>query len=362
MQIVGMWGQRAMHILSDGYSSEVDTVDEATWYQLLDEFDDANIYQTWAYGEVRDGRANISHLVLKKGGEVVAIAQSRMARIKFAGIGIAYVMRGPLWTRHGTFPDPETFRQVVRALRNEYVCKRGLLLRIYPNLFEEDSPHCLSVLGEEGFCRPRSNRQTMTIVMDLKRSIEELRHGLQPHWQRELKVAEKQKMELTEGDQDGLIGKFIEIYKEMVARKQFREPNDINEFRIIQQRLPEKFKMRVMLCGHGKAVSAGAICSAIGGTALYLFGATSNVGMKSRGSYLLQWKLIEWLKQRQVRYYDLNGINPETNPGTYKFKSDLAGQGKKEIHFAGQFDSCESKVESVCIGVAEKLRAALSRR
>lgn len=348
-----------MRALRQGYSSEVDTVTEEMWYRLLREFEDANIYQTWAYGEVRSGRNNISHLTVKKEGKVVAIAQSRIAKLPWTGVGIAYVMRGPLWVRRGENCDSEIFRQVVRALRNEYSCKRGLLVRVYPNLFEDDPPGLLSIFREEGFDRTGTTGQSMTILVDLNRPIEELRRGLQPHWQRELKVAEKQKMELTEGYGDELIVQFIEIYKEMVARKQFREPNDINEFRVMQQRLPEEFKMKVMLCGQHESVVAGAICSAIGGTALYLFGATSNAGMKSRGSYLLQWKLVEWLKERGVPRYDLNGINPETNPGTYKFKSDLGGQGRKEVRFSGQFDACESRVSLLCIRIAESLRSVL---
>jgi hypothetical protein len=32
--------------LPPGYSVEVDTVDKTTWHQILETFDDANIYQT----------------------------------------------------------------------------------------------------------------------------------------------------------------------------------------------------------------------------------------------------------------------------------------------------------------------------
>ncbi len=354
--------RRRMRELAFGYSFNVDDFQEQDWYRYLREFEDASIYQTWAYGEVRSGRNNISHLVLKRQGRVVAIAQARIMRMPVIGVGVAYVMWGPLWCPRDAGPDMEVFRQVVRALRNEFACRRGLLLRVYPRLFEEESLGVSAILEEEGFAKAREAGRSRTVVMDLDRSVEDLRRDLRAHWQRELKVAEKQKMNLTEGNQDQLICRFIEIYKEMVARKQFREPNDINEFRVIQQRLPDEFKMKVMLCGHGDNVSAGSICSAIGGTALYLFGATSNVGMKSRGSYLLQWKLVEWLLQQGVGRYDLNGINPEKNPGTYKFKRDMGGEKGRELRFIGQFDACESPVSRICIGLAETVRAMLRGR
>jgi lipid II:glycine glycyltransferase (peptidoglycan interpeptide bridge formation enzyme) len=196
--------------------------------------------------------------------------------------------------------------------------------------------------------------------MDLSPPLGDLRQGLRPHWQRELKVAEKQKLKVVEGSEDELFETFIQIYREMVARKKFNEPNDINEFRAIQQRLPQEFKMKTMLCRSDEGICAGLISSAIGGTAIYLFGATSALGMKSRGSYLLQWKFIERLKLNLVPQYDLNGINPETNPGTYKFKSDLAGDKGRDVRFLGRFESCESMVSLACVSVGEGLKS-LSR-
>ena len=70
--------------------------------------------------------------------------------------------------------------------------------------------------------------------------------------------------------------------------------------------------MRVMLCRSGGILVAGLVCSAIGTTGIYLFGATSNAGLKSRGTYLLHWKVIEWLRGRGVEQYDLHGIDPVT--------------------------------------------------
>lgn len=345
-----------MHALNVGYSPEIDTVDEETWYRLLREFNDANIYQTWAYGDVRSGRSNISHLVLKERGRVVAIAQCRIVKTPFIGAGIAYVMWGPLWRPQEARADVEVFRQAIRALRNEYVCRRGLLLRIHPILLDDDSPGFLSILGEEGFAREGEKNGSRTIIMDLTPSLDELHKGIRPQKRRELKVAEKQ-LEIIEGAEDELFEKFIKIYKQMVTRKKFREPNDINEFREIQRRLPAEFKMKIMLCRSGEGICAGLICSAIGGMALYLFGATSTAGMKSRGSYLLQWKVIVRLKENLVPRYDLHGINPETNPGTYKFKSDLAGDKGRDVRFLGRFESCESMVSLACVSVGERLKS-----
>lgn len=341
--------------LSSGYVSEIDTVEAPAWAEALEQFDDANIYQTWSYDEVRGGRENISHLLLRKNGEVVAVAQARIMKLPVIGAGIAYVRWGPLWRRRSE-ADAETFRQAIRALRNEYACRRGLVLRLYPSIFHDDCSCLASILSEEGFSSQGQEKPDRTLMLDLKRPLEDLRKGLRPHWHRYLKVAEKNGLEIVEGPDDKLFDTFIKMYREMVDRKAFVEPNDINEFRLMQARLPERFKMKVMLCMSEGEACAGIVCSAIGKTAVYLFGATSNSGLKKRGSYLLHWKLIEWLKHAGFATYDLHGINPLTNPGTYKFKSDLCGDNGRDVYFAGRFDSCTSVLSSSCVAGRDRLR------
>jgi lipid II:glycine glycyltransferase (peptidoglycan interpeptide bridge formation enzyme) len=340
--------------LAPGYTSEVGTITEQDWHERLQEFEDANIYQTWSYAEVSWGLDNTSHLVLKKDGRTVALAQVRVLKIPFINIGIAYVRWGPVW-RRSTEADEDVFRQAVRALRNEFTCKRRLVLRLFPALFDDDLPFYSTILKEEEFSILQISA-SRTILMDLNPSLEGLREGMMPHWKRELKVAERKQLEVIEGDQDELFEAFIEVYKEMVSRKQFVEPNDINHFRLIQASLPKELKMRIMLCKSADEICSGLICSAIGNTAIYLFGATSNSGMKSRGSYLLHWKLLETLKQQRIATYNLNGINPVRNPGTYKFKRDLAGSNGRDVRFVGRFESHPGNLGEFCVKGTENIR------
>jgi lipid II:glycine glycyltransferase (peptidoglycan interpeptide bridge formation enzyme) len=350
-------GKVGRDVLEAGYRYEADAIDELSWHRLLRQFDDANIYQSWSYGVVRSGRKNISHLVVKAGTRVVAIAQCRIKKAPFVEAGIAYVMWGPLWRVRDGRQEEKVFRQVIRALRLEYAVKRGLLLRINPALFDEDHSWAAAILQEEGFLKTKNGRGARTIIMDLSPSMEELHERLRPHWQRELKAAKRLDLEIVEGVDETLFDRFIDIYKEMVVRKKFVEPNDIFEFRAIQRGLPEDQKMRILLCRSHEGDCAGVICSAIGSTAMYLFGATSTIGLKRRGSYLLQWKLIQRLKEAHVSQYDLNGINRETNPGTYKFKSDLAGEKGREVRLVGCFESCENMISSVSVNIGERLTA-----
>jgi len=345
-----------MRHLDPDYTSEVDTIDEQSWYKALQEFDDANIYQTWSYAAVMCARRNMSHLILRKEGDIMAIAQARIVRLPVIKVGIAYVHWGPLWQRGVTETNAETFRQAVRALRNEYVCARGLALRLFPILFDDGAPGFSIILAEEGFSPCSTEMRDRTILMDLGPPLADLRADLKRNWKRNLRVAEEAGLEIAEGSSDELFKTFIEVYKKTVARKKFMEPNDINQYRLMQAQLPEKLKMQILLCRSGEGVCAGLIWNALGKTGIELFAATSDVGMVSRGSYLLRWKLVEKLKESRFAIYDLNGINPIRNPGGYKFKSELAGKNGKDVYFLGRFDSHPNVVNSWCVQLGERLR------
>lgn len=348
---------RKMKSLNPNFSVEIDSVDEQGWYQILREFDDASIFQTWACGVVACGRRNMSHLVVRRNGEVVAAAQAKIVKVPLLNVGVAYIQWGPMWQPRESSKDVEIFRQVLRALRNEYVCKRGLVLRLFPHLFDHDNPSIAQALAEEGFSLPGRDRRRRTILMDLKPDLKALQEGMRQHWKRQLKVALRKGLVVEKGTSEYFFESFLGIYGEMVSRKGFSPGADVEEFRRMQPLLPEDFKMKVLLCRSNGDVCAGLIGSAIGNSAIYLFGATSNAGMKSNGSYLLQWTLIEELKQQGISVYNLNGINPETNPGTYRFKQELSGDNGKDVYNLGQFDSHAGMLGHSCVEFGDKLRS-----
>jgi lipid II:glycine glycyltransferase (peptidoglycan interpeptide bridge formation enzyme) len=341
--------------LDAGYSFEADTLNEQGWNEALQQFDDANIFQTWAYAEIHSARGNISHVVVRKHGEIVALAIARVTSLPLIG-GVAYVLWGPVWRRSGSSPDPQVFRQALRALRNHFSGRRGLTVRLAPMLFEGVHSDLSAVLADEGFSAVASAKRSRTLLMDLSKPTEALHNGMAAHWKRELKVAEKKQLDVADVSAGGF-DEFIEMYKEMVSRKGFSEPNDIYKFKKVQSQLPDGMKMKVLLCKSGSEVCSGVIASAIGKNAIYLFGATSTAGMKSRGSYLLQWRLIQQLQGAGVESYDLNGIDPVKNPGTFKFKHDLAGADGADVTFLGRFDAHRSRQAQFVVGLADLLRA-----
>lgn len=337
--------------LGDGYSVEKDRVNESEWTRLLSNFEDATLYQTWTYGVVRWGQGKLSHLVIKKGDNVVGLAQATIAKTPLIRAGIAYIPWGPLWRRKDTAIDLEDLRYVLRAIRHIYAQELGLLVRITPNSYKHDNPEIVELLKDEGYAFKRKNYRTF--LLDLSPSLEALRKGFDQKWRNQLNRSEKNGLSVKEGTSVSLYDSFAHLYKEMMGRKQFHTEVSIDQFRDIQTQQPEELKFRVLICEYdGKPIS-GIVASSIGNTGIYLLGATGDNGLTLKGNYLLQWHMVKWLKKSGFKYYDLGGIDPEVNPGVYHFKSGLRGE---DVTFTGRFESTGSRLSSFIVKAAEYIK------
>lgn len=306
---------------------QADAISEVEWQSLLNGFADANIYQTWSYGAVRWGKETLSHIVVRRGSETIAMAQLRILRLPGIPIGVAYLRWGPLCQLAGHSLDLKTVQIMAAALRCEYVEKRGLFLEVLPNAFADSSRAQVFQEAFSGYVTGMgvSTEDYRTIVLDITPSLETLRQKLDAKWRNKLNGAERNGLEIIEMPGAEGFRAFTRMYDEMSARKQFRSSVDVAEFARMQELLPDAQKMIVLICRHGGVDVAGIVCAVLGDTGIYILGATSDDGLKQKGAYKLQWEMIKRLKDRGVENYDLGGINPEENPGVYSFKSGFSG-------------------------------------
>jgi len=337
------------------YAIEIDKATEEQWSELLDRFADGSIYQTWSYGTVRWGERNLSHVVLKKDGEVVAIAQLRIIRPANLKVGVAYLRWGPLTELRGKSPDPDVVRTMASVLREEYGRKRGLYLEILPNAFSGTSrAEAFQSAFSQYQCNVRLNSGSYrTLVLDLEPPIEELRKNLDKKWRNQLNAGERNNLSVIAGEGMEEYRSFCDLYSQMWERKRFKTNVSVEEFGQIQERLPEKQRMRVMICSHEGQALAGVVCTAMGDSAIYLLGATNEAGMKLKAAYVLHWTVIRWLKERGIRYYDLGGIDPEANPGVYHFKRGLSGADLSHI---SPLTTCDNFVSLALIKTGNAVR------
>jgi lipid II:glycine glycyltransferase (peptidoglycan interpeptide bridge formation enzyme) len=330
------------------------------WHRMLEQFRDANLFQTIAFGRSRP-RVKLEHFALTRGTDVVAVAQVQLVRVPLLGRSIAYILWGPLCQPGADPADPEVLGQALRRLRWEYVERRGISLRIRPQFADEERVGGVALFRGAGYRQRERAERGRTMLVDLRPPLADLRRGLDQKWRNCLNKAEKSPVELIEGEGDEAFALFVDLYREMVARKRFAEAGSVASFRAMQHALPTSHRLRVIVARVEGQPSAGAICSAIGARGIYLFGATSEAGLRNKASYVVQWRILGWLKEMGCTEYDLHGVNRERNPGVYAFKAGLSGRNGREVEMWGSFDASRGRMGDLTLQMADWMKVGLGK-
>jgi hypothetical protein len=229
---------------------------------------------------------------------------------------------------------------MVRALRNEYVGKRGLILRIQPKLIDtEENQWVQGFFAQEGYVRcPDPIR---TFLVDLHPQIGQIRQNLGRSWKRSLIFAEKQNLIVYEAREPDHYRKVLEIYHQMKTRKGFFGNMQMAVLRV-QEDLPDELKLKILLCQQDDEMIATLGWSNLGRTCMPLIGATGDRGLLSKASFLLWWEMIKDAKVRNADCCDTATVHEGRNPGGHFFKKGLAGKDAGEIRYIGRFDAYRS--------------------
>ncbi len=337
----------------------VEPLDRCRWLELTAEFDDLNYRQCWDFGVAcaEQVGARSEHIAVLDGDEIVALADVRVKTVPVLGGGIAYVNGGPLVGRS----DGASSRldAALGALTEEYVERRGLVLRVAPAPASADWAERLTeVFVARGFelMEPPDG----TILIDLEPPLDELRKGFKKKWRYYLTKSEKAGLEVRAGRDPELFESFIGLFDHMIERKGFGVNLHPRLYADVQREAAPGAPFLVALAELDGEPVAGHVSSLAGDTAVYLLGASEGAGLDTYAAYLLQWYVIETAKAAGCRWYDLGGIDPEGNPGVYHFKK---GMGGVDVRPAGPFERSARGLKARVTGVGEKLfRAVRSRR
>ena len=322
------------------YEVMIDDFNQAEWEKYAKEFADYSIYQTWPYQEVRAEMAGqkISRAIVKdENGKVTTMCQVRIKNVKSLGLKIGYVQYGPLMqAKDGVI---RCSSEALTALREAYVGNQVSVLRIVPNVCKDEAgQRILKILENSSFQFISSVLPYRTLMLNLDGSEEEIRKSLDRNFRRNLKKAEKSEIEIHEGQKQEYCDILRELYVSMVKRKGFKSL-DPDEFIKPQSQLSsaEKMSFIVAYCeGHPVSVH---LASHLGTIAVALLVASSEEGLNCGSSYLIWWKACIAAKRAGMKRYDLGGIDPEDNPGGYRFKSQISRQ---EFFSIGAFEACSS--------------------
>jgi len=326
--------------------------DKTFWNNSLGEFEDANIYQTWNFAALAQNEKIVKHLAVYVNQNLISLVQVRIRTVPILNRGIAYIFNGPVWQKINQENSIEILSDIFGALRQKFVVNQKLLLRINPYIFSDKISN-LDFIENIKFKRVEKINQYQTLVLYLDKDLDEIRKSFKQKWRNCLNRSEKNDLEMIEGNDPELYKDFLNIYNQMIRRKKFKE--FVNPYRMgkMNEELNDEYKLKIFIAYKDKLPVASIIGSAIGNTGIYLLGASNEIGMKNKGSYLLQWEMIKWLKQRGCQRYDLGGINLDDNPGVYHFKSGITDQ---EVLGMGTYESYNGWLSKRIVSFAEFIK------
>lgn len=331
----------------------IDHIAKEQWQQFAKEFADYSIYQTWAYQQVRakmDGQQLNQVVIKNENGSIAMMGHVRIRRIRPLRLAIGYVQWGPLVrSRNGTL---RCSMQALKALRDSYLGAEVNVLRIVPNVYDDETGKQLSgMLLSSGFQYVPSFAPYRTFLLDVEDSEEEMRKRLRKSFRRDLRYSEKAGIEIKEG-QDGEFCEILEkLYVASRRRKGFRGL-DVKEFIETQRMLSTSEKMNIIVAYHDGEVVSAHLASNLGDTAIVLLAASNEQGLSCGSSYLVWYRGAVSALHAGMKLYDLGGIDPDNNPTVYQFKSRMGG---KEAFHIGAFEAYASSIAKNTWRAAEKI-------
>lgn len=291
---------------------------------------------------------------------IIGAASVRVRAVTFPGAGLAYIGAGPLLIQGFGDPDgPLALESFISAATAEYVNRRQLSLRIaLPAVDTHVSSYVADVFLSQGFGLARSSRGYRTFLINLARSSEEIRASLSHKWRNQLNSALRRPISIELTSKAGAIARFAPLLDETSRRKGFTSELGASFFDRVQRLADDEERMLVAIAVADGHDVAGVVVSLLGETAVYVLGATTADGMKSKAAYALHWQVMQTAREIGCRWYDLGGINPETNPGVYHFKS---GFGGSDVVTPGPFEVRPSGVAGLVSRVVDESYARLKQ-
>ena len=103
----------------------------------MQDFDDANIYQTWNFAALAQNEKKLKHIAIYSDQNLIGLVKVRIRTVPILNRGIAYILNGPVWQKKNHENSIQVLSDILVALREEFVVKQQLVLRMQPFIFSD---------------------------------------------------------------------------------------------------------------------------------------------------------------------------------------------------------------------------------
>jgi hypothetical protein len=217
------------------------------------------------------------------------------------GLGqIDYIPQGPGVT------SPDQLKELVGELQK----RPATAIKLEPRL--KDTPahrQALKDMGLVSVADMQPNRAT--VLVDLAPEEADIMAGFKPKTRYNIRLAERRGVTVEPVDlTPDNAAKMYELICETQARAGFFLRPQVY-FEAFWQKHAASGTGQLFLASHDGSVLAGIFVIFLGRRALYKDGGSRREKKELQAAYLLQWRAMQWLKERGVAEYDLHGVPPD---------------------------------------------------
>jgi lipid II:glycine glycyltransferase (peptidoglycan interpeptide bridge formation enzyme) len=254
------------------------------------------------------------------------------------GLGtIAYVPKGPLVN----YEDATSVQALLDAIEPLARQRRAICLKIEPNV--EDQPAWSERLQSLGFRRsPQPIQPRRTILVDLGPEPEQILADMKQKTRYNVRLAARKKVMVRPGTEADLPA-FYRLMETTAQRDGFGIHTEAYYATAYRLFVPLDRACLLFAEYEGEllaGLAAFALETAQGGTACYMYGASSDQHRNLMPTYLLQWEAMLWAREKGCRTYDLWGVPDRDEEvleaefagrsdglwGVYRFKRGFGGR------------------------------------
>ena len=301
-----------------------DAIDAATW-DAHHAHTGAALQQDWAYGAcMKTLGVHVLRGWVTRDGKPVALAQFIVRYFVGQLASMALCSLGPVWLAAVTAKEKELIYQ---ALKKTIPLNKLRIVLFTPA--EESGAD----LGLSRWRRVMTGQSS--VILDITKSLPDLRAGLDKRWRHRLGGAENSDLTIHR------VGTNPGQYRWLLdADMQQREQRGLSGLPLqffdlySQSRQQPSKNMLTIRADIARDRVAGMLFLIHGEAATYQVGWTSDVGRDQHAHNLILWHGIKELQVRGVRVLDLGGVNTIRSAGIARFKMSTGG---KVITYAGSY-------------------------
>jgi lipid II:glycine glycyltransferase (peptidoglycan interpeptide bridge formation enzyme) len=326
---------------------QIMTPNPADWDAFVAAQPRAHILQTAAWGRLKSAYGWSSEIAaVADGSQIVAGALLLFRRLPLRLGTMAYLPMGHYIniTHRSERGDRATLLQT--AIRRACRRHRAAFLKWEPGIYDDadDAPD----FAAAGFRHsPQTIQPPRTILIDIAADDEAILARMNQGTRRKIRQSQKNGIIYKEAER-GEVERFTRMMQTTGTRNAFGVHEASYYTLAYDLFVPQHAAL--IVAEHDGDPLAGVMVFALGKTAWYLYGASSNEKRSLMGAYGVQWAAIQWAKRRGCTVYDLWGIPDEEESaletqfesrsdglwGVYGFKR---GWGGRVARSAGAWDA-----------------------